>query len=583
MDDNSIANLRKLKIYRFLEAFLGLFSIGFLVILVTLAFVAPAVLSIFLICYSFLMVFKVGMHGIYVIHTYKNLRRWESLDWQTFFQNLTKNKEKALAQIKQLQTRFANNFDWKSTLEKDIVSITNSEKSNTLDFKEVFHIPIFSIYDEPTEVVIRSLKKIHQAGYDLSKILVVISQEARVGKEYVAHTINFLKKESWLNLNILEDLDTDKIYANNASTKKYELSQLKNLEITSDKLNVVVTHHPDGLIGEIKGKASNEDWGGRIGSIFCANFGLDSSKVLVTSLDADSKVGPNFFQMLTYRFCLTKNRLSCGFQPLPVYSNNYLSANAFPRLVAANTTIWYMIQSSLLDELHFFANYSVPLALLEKIDFWNREVIAEDSLLFAKCFIKLKGGFQVVPFYGTFEGDSVIGGDYFETILNQYRQLQRWAWGGIEGFPYKFWNFFLTKEGSEIDLRKRLNLIRLEAINHFFWATSPVVFSVISVLPFLVTDQSFRETPVQYNLWLLSTYFAWISFIFLLISSYITFRFIATKAIKNEPSKWYHWILLGAQWAISPFIFLLWAPPALDVQIRGIFGRYLGYWVTPKK
>ena len=90
--------------------------------------------------------------------------------------------------------------------------------------------------------------------------------------------------------------------------------------------------------------------------------------------------------------------------------------------------------------------------LANKINFWNREVIAEDSLLYAKCLVKFNGDFRVVPFYGTFEGDAVVGEDHFETIINQYRQLQRWAWGGIEGFPYKFKNFFWTEEGKLIDL-----------------------------------------------------------------------------------------------------------------------------------
>jgi hypothetical protein len=96
-------------------------------------------------------------------------------------------------------------------------------------------------------------------------------------------------------------------------------------------------------------------------------------------------------------------------------------------------------------------------------------------------------------------------------------------------------------------------------------------------------SQQYRESAVQLNLWIFGQYFTWISFVYLIISSYITFAFIARKATKNIKVRWYHWIVVSLQWVVSPAIFIMMSPPALDVQIRGILGKYLGYWVTPKK
>jgi heme/copper-type cytochrome/quinol oxidase subunit 2 len=88
---------------------------------------------------------------------------------------------------------------------------------------------------------------------------------------------------------------------------------------------------------------------------------------------------------------------------------------------------------------------------------------------------------------------------------------------------------------------------------------------------------------VQFNLWILGQYFAWLSFIFLIIAAYITYAYIAMRATKTFKVKWYHWVIVSIQWFVSPLIFIFMGPPALDVQIRGILGKYLGYWVTPKK
>lgn len=582
-----IRDLRKKTTYRFLESFLGLLSIFFLSTLVILAIVSPILLSLFLICYSFFMVFKIGIHGIYSIFSYKNLRRWEKLNYILLFENFAKKDFISIeSQLLTLKNKYKDNINWSSKLDEDITKLQNYSENDILP-NEVFHLPIFAVYNESFSVIKRSIQKIYESGYDLSKIVIIITQEARIGEEKNQDLFQKIKNLDWtntFNLSLFKEIDlVENLYQRKYNSILEKKKKISNFSIKNDRLNIIFTQHPDGLVGEIKGKASNEDWGARVGTLFIHSQKLNPKNILVTSLDADSKVGNNFFQMLSFRFCFTENRLNKGYQPLPIYSNNYLTANLFPRLVATNTTIWYMIQMSITDELHFFANYSVPLDLLIRVDFWNREVIAEDSLLFSRCFITLEGNFEVIPFYGTFEGDTVVGEDYFETVLNQYLQLQRWAWGGIEGFAYKFWYFFIDKKGKSIDVRKRINLIRIEILNHFFWATSPVVFSVINLLPFFLSSREFRESPVQYNLWVFSQYFAWISFIFLVICSYITFRYIFVKAKINEKSKWYHFITLTLQWVISPFIYILWAPPALDVQIRGMLGKYLGYWVTPKK
>jgi hypothetical protein len=579
----TIAEDRKTWVYRILEGTLGYISIIFLLVVFVLGFIAPAVLAIFLIAYSFLLVLKTSLHGVYTIYTYKNLRRWESVNWPSFTRLLSTDYKKGRKELLQLQDAYSDKIDWSHRLNLDIKEYETVQGTKYQDMLSVKHIPLFSVYNEPVEVLIRSLQSIIEAGYPLEELIVFISQEDRVGEESNKAVRDAISDLKWTNVYNITESDLSIVQHANHNDLKYTNPDHKKVAYKKDKLTIVFTQHPDGLVGEIKGKASNEDWGGRQASLFIKSTGIDPEKVLLTSLDADSRIGENFFSMCSYRFCVSPDRLSSGFQPLPIYSNNFFEAKAFPRLVGVNTTVWYMILMSIREELGFFANYSVPLTVLRKIDFWNREVIAEDSLLYSKCLVKYDGEFQVHPFYGTFEGDAVIGEDLVETVQNQYLQLQRWAWGGIEGFPYKFKNFFLEKSGRKIEIRERIRHTRIEILNHFFWATSPIVFSVGVFVPFLFASQEFRESTLQLSLWSFTQYFAWVSFIFLGIATYITFRYIAERALKYTSSKWYHGPLIVFQFVISPFIFILWGPPAIDVQLRGIFGKYLGYWVTPKK
>jgi hypothetical protein len=235
------------------------------------------------------------------------------------------------------------------------------------------------------------------------------------------------------------------------------------------------------------------------------------------------------------------------------------------------------------NNIAFFAIYSAPLTVLQRVDFWVREIIAEDSTLFIKCLAYFKGKFRAVPFYGVFEGDAVEADDYIDALLVQYKQLQRWSWGGVEGFPYMFKKFFLEKNSHEIDLRVRIRWTFLTFSNHFFWSSTPLIFSIGVLLPQLLGGDLFRAKPIAQNLAIFSQYFSWLSFVFLAIFSYITFAYVGVKAKANTGAKWYNWVILGVQCAISPVIYFFMGIPALDAQIRGIFGKYLTYLVTPKK
>jgi len=580
----SLNNLRKKRYYRFWEGFIGYASYSFLLFILLLSWFNPSGAAIFLIIYSFLWLLRAGLISIHTIYNYKNMTRWESVDWNLLSKYITNEPIMAVKYLQSLAVLHSKSLDWQQKIDEDILAyrqIIDTKYQNILGF---FMAPIFATYNESPQILERSLRKIYESGYPLKNLTVFVSQEARIGQEFNDQTYNYISNIDWIQATEFSETDLEKVYTDH-SFLEYKNPELNKIKLSDNKLNVIFTRHPDGLVGEIKGKASNEDWAARHISLFCKSRNIDQDLVLITSLDADSSIGDNFFQMLAYRFALSENRHQAGFQPIPVYANNYFQSNLLPRLIATQTTLWEFAQTSWEGEVHFFANYSVPLRVLQKVDFWVREVISEDSQLYYKCFAKFQGNFEVIPFYGIFYGDVVEGDDYFESFHNQYKQLQRWSWGAVEGFPYIIQTQFIEPGSHQIDLRKKIKSVLYHFTNHFFWATTPLVLSIGLLIPLFLGGPRFGQTQIAQNLSSLSSVFAIISILFMATFGYITFHFIGKRAIKNTTKKYTteQKLMLVLQWIISPYLYGFMGIPALDSQLKGIRGKYMGYWVTPKK
>jgi len=499
--------------------------------------------------------------------------------------DLTKGGEVAERVFTNLLRKYKGKMDWTKNIKADQEEWKNIQGTKFATLTNVYQAPMFPIYNEPSEVLTRSLRSIFDSDYDLSKIVVFISQEGRMGEEFNSKIREEIGANDWIKTFNASEKRLDIVYDNQHKDLGYDGKAFKDVDLDYTKLNIIFTQHPDGLEGEIKGKASNEDWGARQVSLFCKTKGIDHEMTMVTSLDADSKVSKNYFALLSYKFCLTPKRLHAGFEPIPVYTNNYFDCTFLPRLVSTQTTLWQISQNNLNKNTVFFANYSVSLSVLMDVDFWEREYSAEDYLFYAKCLSHYKGDFEVMSFYGMFMGDTVVGDDYMNSLENQYRQLQRWTWGGVESFPYVVRSFFWKSgEGyKNTPFGAKFRVVAEVFINHFFWATTPFVFSIGVALPGFFGGAAFSQTQVSQNLSTFAQYFAWTSWCFVAIYSFITFTFVAREAVGNRRFKVIEILKLVSQAIFSPTVYGLMGIPAIDSQIRGIRGKYLGYWVTPKK
>lgn len=569
MDINStIAQDRKTFLYRFLESLLGISTLSFIFGFVVLVIFSPNVAAVFLLVYAMLWIFKILLNTQYTILSYKNFLRWEKVDWEKFLDGFD-DPEIAKNNFKLLENKYKNKINWTNSLISSKNEYLNLLESGSkyANPKNVFNVAIFATYNESSDVLKRSLACLRDCGWDMKNLVITVSQEARAGDDFNAKLRSEIFDLDWIAGFYLD-----------------EPENVENIKIDPQKLNVWFTQHPDGLIGEIKGKASNEDWGARRCLDILENrLGVDLDLTLVTSLDADSHICKWFFHNLSYKFCFVPDRHQAGFQPMHVYSNNLFQTGMIPRMVASQTTIYNMTNLSIADQAFFFAIYSVPARVLQKVDFWVKEIIAEDSLLFTKCLTTFNGNFRIYAHYGIFEGDAVEADDYLEEILNQYKQLQRWSWGGVEGFPYLFKRLWLTKESKNIKLITKIKWTYLKFGNHFFWVTTPFIFSIGPLLPEIIHNRLFTNTVIAQNLNLMTSYFSWISLISVGVFAFLTTTFQAKRAVGGEKLGIGNYTTLAIQFICGPILFGVMAFPALDAQIRGVMGKYLGYWVTPKK
>jgi Glycosyl transferase family group 2 len=562
----SIDELRKKWQYRFFEGFTGSSAVLFILTLIIFAIYNPTLLAIFLIVYSFFIVLKSTLHTIYTFYTFNNVYRWEKINWHTLLQVMKEDSQKALQVMNSYQAQYPEKLNW----DHEWIQIKKEYQKN-IDTQlqapnQLFHIIFIPIYNESVQVLLQSIERIYKSQYSLDKIWLVIAREERAGIEFnnnLKLAVNTLK---WAKV-----IDLD------------EKPNPNSVTFDNNKLTLLLTSHPSNLTSEIKGKGSNLDWAGRQVSEFADQVGLDEETTLITVLDCDSRPGKNFFQILSFRFCTTEDRHIVGFQPIPVFTNNYFDSTILSSIVATGTTLWNFVQTSLPEEIHHFANYSVSLKLLRQTNFWVKDLVSEDSLFFDKNYCELNGNYRSVPTFAYFESDVVQSDNFGEAIFNQYKQLRRWAYGGVEGFSYLGNRLFLQKTGKNVEIRKKIVIMYNEWVGHFFWSTMPFVFGFVIFLP-SIFNTGFNNTVTASNLSFFSQWFSIISYFFLFLNSFVILHFIRSRLeYRDQKLSWHNYLDILLQIAISPVIFSFWFLPPIEAQIRGIFGWYLGFWVTPKK
>ena len=405
--------------------------------------------------------------------------------------------------------------------------------------KDIYQLVILPMAKENWEVVEETLESLKNCVYPKDKMIIVLAQEESGGE--AAEKIGELAQEHY--------------------GKCFH--------------RFLVTVHPENLEGEVRGKGSNMAFAGKEIRKTIEKEKIPLKSIIVSAFDIDTKVFPQYFLCLTYHYLTAQNPERSSFQPIPLYHNNIWQSPALTRVVAASNSFWQMMQQEKPEQLVTYSSHSMPAAVFFGVGYPSN-VVSDDSRIFWKSFLKFDGDYQVVPLYYPVSMDVVVGKSFGRTILNQYKQQKRWAWGCIE-IPYIIFGFLKNKK---IPLGRKIfhSLVLLDGF--WSWACASLLIFFLGWLPLLLGGEEFNISLLSYNLPRLTGFILTFSMIGMITGALINICFLPPRPKKMS---WLKNLSMILQWFLLPFTLIIFgAFPALDAQIRLILGKHLEFWNTPK-
>ena len=420
---------------------------------------------------------------------------------------------------------------------KDIERLLARRGEPIPDPNRLWHVALVPTYTEPFEKLYETVRALAEADYPRErKMVAIITRETDLGgRENVARLRELFGSRFLHFFHILDPLEP----------------------------------------GIVVGKSSAMAYGGRWLYRELLGLGFDPRQVVVTDLDSDYRVHPQYFGYVTWTFLTDPDRFRRLYQPVPMFHNNLWQTPVPVRLVAIGATHVQMWRSLTPEKLVSFSSYSVSLETIHEVDYWATDAIPEDSRFYWKSFFRYSGEFQAIPLFMPIYGDAVRARSWPRTLVQQYTQIRRWAWG-VTDIPYYIRNAFAH---SEIPRWKRIRRLGDLWLDHINWAIAPFVILFGSNVPLLL-NPSFAQTTLGQNLPL---YAAWLltgAFCCLLLLIYVEERIAPPR-----PASWGlgRRALSWLQWVALPIVGLIFSNlPALDAQTRLMTGRYLEYRVTEK-
>ncbi|MGH2401541.1 MAG: hypothetical protein ACRDE6_02420 [Candidatus Limnocylindria bacterium] len=328
--------------------------------------------------------------------------------------------------------------------------------------------------------------------------------------------------------------------------------------------------------GIVVGKSSAMAWGGRyLYRKLVRERGMDPHRIIVTDLDADYRVHPQYFTYLTWVHLTDPNRETQLYQPIPYFHNNIWHAPMLQRLFAAVLTQLQMWRSVLPEKLQSFGSYSTTLHLVHDVGYWATDAIPEDSRFYWKSYFRYGDRFRAVPLFIPIYGDAVRARGYWRSMAEQYLQARRWAWG-VTDIPYVIGN---AVRASNIPFSSRFWRVMNLFGEHINWAIAPFVLTFGATVPLLI-NPAFGETTLGQNLPLYASGMLTMAIVGLAVLIVVEHRIVPPR-----PAEW-GWLqrlMSYVQWIGLPFVGIIFSMvPALDAQTRLLTGRYLEYRVTEK-
>lgn len=412
-----------------------------------------------------------------------------------------------------------------------------SESKKLKDFEKINHIVLIPNYQESAEKIKRLIGSIQSQTFPKERIHIVLAMEKR---------------------------------------EKDAMKKANNLIAEFEGVfgGIHATFHPD-IPGEVKGKSSNEAYAGKwINNKIVKSGPLDIDSTTVTTADADTCFDPQYLSYLTHSFLTDEKRYNNFWQSATVDHNNFWTVPAPNRIFSFFSSLWrtgLLVQG---DRLIATSTYSLSFKLLERIGFWDTDVIPEDYRIFFKAFYKLGGDVKANPIFLRTSLDSPLSTTYVRSLKTKYHQIRRWSYGVSDDPLFIKWWFTVPN----VPFFKKTKILFHVLIDHFLW---PVNWFIITIAANIITliNPVFARTALGYNLPVLARIILASTIVALAIMIVIDYRNRPKHLSKSK----YRELLFPLEFVLMPVAgFFFNSLPAIISHTQVMFGKKMEYKVTEK-
>jgi len=339
--------------------------------------------------------------------------------------------------------------------------------------------------------------------------------------------------------------------------------------------HILITFHPD-LDGEVRGKSSNLTWAARQAQAELVDTGrLDPEHLIVTVCDADSRLHHAYLGALGYEVLSHPDGFLHIFQPAILFYANHWRLIAPLRALNSIYSLWELARMVPSHRLVTQSTYSLSWKAVHEVDYWDVDVIPEDSHMCFKVLFHFGRRVKVRPIWLPVYADAAEGATLRRTMANQYHQILRWAWG-VSDIPYVALGAMRAR-----DLPWHIRVMRVVwyVEEHLMWPAHWFLLTLGGLVPALI-NPAYARSPL--GMWQASLVSAIMGLCLpcLLLVIVVDWRLRPQHPEGEDPVD----VLIGwASFALLPVCgLLLCALPALDAHTRLLTGRRLEYRVTEK-
>jgi hypothetical protein len=338
----------------------------------------------------------------------------------------------------------------------------------------------------------------------------------------------------------------------------------------------LVTMHPD-VAGEVKGKSSNLAWAARrVETELIDSHRLDARNLLITVIDADSRLDPQYLAALAYDVLSHRDGRLHVYQPAILF---YANHGRLPLLLRAVSSVFSLYSLSRLAASHRLvpqSTYSLTWWAARTVGFWDVDVVPEDSHMFFKLWLHLGKRVKARAIHLPVYADAAEGVTAWSTVASTYQQIRRWAWG-VSDIPYVA---LRALRARHIPWHMRAARLGWYVEEHLVWPAHWFLLTLGGLVPPLLNPAYAATTQAISNS-------GTVSFLLTLCLPSLVLGIIADTVLKRHSPDGSG--LLDSVWGIAGFALLpltglaMVALPALDAHTRLLFGRSLAYHVTEKQ